>query len=77
MPRSRSEQFFARKILFLLLVGSLTAFFGAAIAGKVELSLGTSQTEFIISILLSFLFFLLTGIAWLYTAVVIKEREES
>lgn len=76
MPRSRSDQFFTRKILFLLLIGSLTAFLGASIAGKVELSLGTSQAEFIVLVFLSFLFFLLTGITWLYTAVIIKEREE-
>ncbi len=77
MPRSRSEQFFTRKILFLLILGSLTAFLGAAIAGKAELALGTTQAEFVILILISFLFFLITGICWLYTAVVIKEREES
>jgi len=76
MARTRAEQIFARRVITLLLIGSLTAFLGASIAGKAEIGLGLSQTEFVVLVIVSLLFFLITGISWLYTAILIKEREE-
>lgn len=76
MPRTRAEQMFTKRIITLLIIGSLTAFLGATVAGKAQITLGVSQTDFIVMIFASFLLFLITGISWMYTAILIKEREE-
>lgn len=76
MPRKRIDQFLARKIIILILVGAFTAFLAASIAGKVEITPQVSFEDATAMSFISLILFFITGVTWLYTAILIKELEE-
>ncbi|MCX8178963.1 MAG: hypothetical protein N3D75_03995 [Candidatus Aenigmarchaeota archaeon] len=76
MARKRIKQVLAKRIVFLILMGAITALLGAAIAGKAEISANVSQADFAIMIIVSLIMFFITGMTWLYTAILIKDLEE-
>lgn len=76
MARKRIKQVLAKRIVFLILMGSITALLGSSIAGKAEISSNVSQADFVIMIIVSLIMFFITGITWLYTAIFIKDLEE-
>ncbi len=53
----------------LWLLGSVTLFFGAMIAGNVEWIEGTTAWSFAIAVLLAFLLILIAGLFWISAAV--------
>jgi uncharacterized membrane protein len=76
MPRKKIDQFLARKVILLILLGSITALLAAAIAGKAEVSEQVTLEDAIVMIMISLVLFFITGVCWLYTAVLIKNLEE-
>jgi len=76
MPRKKIDQFLARKVILLILLGSITALLAASIAGKVEVSEQVTLEDAMVMTLISVALFFITGVCWLYTAILIKNLEE-
>ncbi|MEM5777025.1 MAG: hypothetical protein QXJ06_01085 [Candidatus Aenigmatarchaeota archaeon] len=76
MPRKRIDQFLARKVVLLILLGAMTALLAASIASKAEVSAQITLEDAIVMILISLVLFFITGVLWLYTAILIKDLEE-
>jgi len=76
MPRKRVDQFLARKVILLILLGAMTALLAASIASKAEVSAQVTFEDAVIMVLISLVLFFLTGVLWLYTAILIKDLEE-
>ncbi|MFH8092363.1 MAG: hypothetical protein QXM38_00240 [Candidatus Aenigmatarchaeota archaeon] len=70
------DQFLAKKIIILILLGAFTAFLASSIGGKVEVSSQVSFESAILMALVSLMLFFITGILWLSTAIFIKNLEE-
>ena len=76
MTRSKLEQYRSPKIISFWILGAVSAVIGGMIAGNTRIELGTSQEDFIISILIAGLMFLLTGIFWVSAASELKDIDE-
>ncbi len=76
MPRKRVDQFLARKVILLILLGAMTALLAAAIAGKAQVTEQVTLEDAIVMIMISLVLFFITGVCWLYTAILIKDLEE-
>ena len=53
MPRTKLERFGTPRIILYWVLGALSAVFGGLIAGNTKIELGTTQDEFVISLLIS------------------------
>ena len=64
------------KIAAFWIVGALAIFLGSMIAGKLEVTLGTSDLGLLVAALVAFVLFLLGGLLWISVAIAVKETNE-
>lgn len=64
------------KIAAFWIVGALAIFLGSMIAGKLEVTLGTSDLGLLVAALVAFVLFLLGGLLWISVALAVKETNE-
>lgn len=64
------------KIAVFWIIGALAIFLGSMIAGKLEVTLGTSDLGLLVAALVAFVLFLLGGLLWISVALAVKETNE-
>lgn len=64
------------KIAAFWIVGALAIFIGSMIAGRLEVTLGTSDLGLLVAALVAFVLFLLGGLLWISVALAVKETNE-
>jgi len=63
-----------RKVIFWL-IGSILIFFGAFIAGKLNLGLGVSQTGFLFALFLALALIMFGGLLWILVAAALSSNK--
>jgi hypothetical protein len=58
----------------LWILGSVTLFLGALIAGNLEWVEGTTELSFLISVILAIALFMISGLLWISSAINAKEE---
>jgi len=77
MSRTIADQFKNKKVIVYWILGAFLFLIASLIAGNTRIELGATTSDFIMSLAVSFLLFLLAGFLWIKTAIIIKELEES
>jgi len=64
------------KIAAFWIIGALAIFLASMIAGKLQVTLGTSDLGLLVAALVAFVLFLLGGLLWISVAIAVKETSE-
>jgi sulfite exporter TauE/SafE len=76
MTRSKVEHLKSPKIISFWVLGAISAVIGGLISGNTKVELGTTQEDFVISVVIAGIMFLLTGFFWILASSELKYIEE-
>lgn len=64
------------RVVFLWILGSFCLLMGSMMAGRLDRATGTSDTLFLLALLTSMMFFLITGLLWISASIALRKIED-